>query len=281
MTKTGSIGYIFYLIMSNNTINPVGMFDSGLGGVTVWKRVTELLPSESVVYYGDNLNCPYGSRSEEEILELTCKGVEFLLEKGCKSVVVACNTATAAAIDKLRSIYDIEFIGMEPAVKPASVNSVTSAVGVLATRGTLNGRLFNETSRRFASGIELVVQIGEGLVELVETGESNSEEARRLLKKYIEPMMEKSVDHIVLGCTHYPFYTEQIERMTGNRIKVLDPAPAVAKQLKRKLEERELLNSDNTKPFHAFYFTGAIDVAEKLLKQISSSEFKIEKIDKN
>lgn len=258
--------------------DPIGVFDSGLGGITVWKRVSELLPAENIIYYGDSMHCPYGPRSVEEINLLTSKAVEYLLEKRCKAIVVACNTATAAAIDNLRATYGIEFIGMEPAVKPASINSKTSAVGVLATIGTLNGRLFNETSRKYASDVELVVQVGEGLVELVERGEYRSEEAYRLIRKYIKPMVDRSVDHIVLGCTHYPFYSEIIGELTEGKIDVLDPAPAVAKQLKRKLEESGLVNESNQEPKYEFFFTGEIEAAQRLIKDVTDCQVTVSQV---
>lgn len=232
------------------------MFDSGLGGLSVWKEVTKLLPRESVVYFADSGNCPYGTRSEEEITQLCRRIVDHLLSKGCKLIVVACNTATSAAIAQLRSEYNVPFIGMEPAVKPAALHTRTGNIGILATQGTLNGKLFNETKNRFAENVQVHMQVGHGLVELVEKGMNESPEAEEALRKYIGPMIDNNVDHIVLGCTHYPFLEKLIHKIAGSKMTILDPAPAVALQTRRKLEEFDLLADASHSARYSFYTTG-------------------------
>lgn len=213
----------------------IGLFDSGVGGLSVWREVVDLLPRESTVYIADNAHCPYGRRSADELVALSQRLVEALLAEGCELVVVACNTATAAAIDTLRARYAVPFVGMEPAVKPAALHSRTGVIGVLATEGTFNGRLFRETSARFAQGVRQVVRVGEGLVELVESGQADSPAARRAVEAHVRPMVAEGIDHLVLGCTHFPFLGTLIREVAGPGVTVLDPAPAVARQVARVL----------------------------------------------
>ncbi|MBR5957347.1 MAG: glutamate racemase [Salinivirgaceae bacterium] len=233
------------IVFSDNSVmnsNPIGIFDSGLGGLTVWREVRRLMPGEDIVYFADSLHCPYGHKPVDKIIDLTSGITDFLLGKfGCKLIIVACNTATAAAIDTLRSEYDVPFVGMEPAIKQAALHTKTGVVGVLATKGTFDGRLYKATSEKYAQGIEVLVQVGDGLVELVESNKINSPEADSLLKKYVRPMVDSGADQIVLGCTHYPFYKTQIEAIAGAEVAVIDPAPAVAKRAHELLEAGGLL----------------------------------------
>lgn len=235
---------------------PIGMFDSGLGGLSVWREVVKLLPNESVIYLADSASCPYGPRPEEEIRKLSEKNVDFLISRGCKLIVVACNTATSAAITHLRKKYSVPFIGMVPAVKPAALHTKTKHIGILATQGTLNGRLFKETKKRFAENVHVHIQVGHGLVELVEKGLHESPQAEEVLRKYIEPMLANNADHIVLGCTHYPFLSKLICKIAGDNVTIVDPAPAVALQTKRQLEENNLPASPRAVPHHSFFTTG-------------------------
>ena len=252
---------------------PVGIFDSGLGGLTVWRELRRQLPNEDLLYFADSRNCPYGPKPPETIQKLACHIVDGMMEAGCKMVVVACNTATAAAIDMLRQNYSIPFVGMEPAIKQAALNTKTGKVGVLATKGTFNGRLYKETSRKYANNIEVVVQIGTGLVELVEANEYETDKARVLLKKYVEPMVERGVDQIVLGCTHYPFFKPQIEQMVGSGIAVIDPAPAVAKHAADVLAEHGLQNSDSHCGTDVVASSGSTDTMSKLLTSMTGRKF--------
>ncbi|RLD64605.1 MAG: glutamate racemase [Bacteroidetes bacterium] len=250
---------------------PIGIFDSGVGGLTVWKEIINILPNESIIYCADSKNCPYGPKSEEEIINLSIKNVEFLLSKNCKIIVVACNTATAAAIDILREKYKTPFIGMEPAVKPAALKTKTGHIGILATQGTFNGRLFKETSRKYAENIEMNIQIGAGLVELVENLKSDSIEAENLLKKYINPMIKDNVDQIVLGCTHYPFFYNKIKKMVGEKVSVINPSIAVAKHTKNQIVSNKL-RADKKNVYYEFYTTGDIETVKKIVKKISNKK---------
>jgi glutamate racemase len=232
---------------------PVGFFDSGIGGRSVWREVAQLLPHEHTVYYADTAYCPYGTRTAEEIIARADTITRFLLSKQVKLIVVACNTATAAAITYLRHTYDTLFVGMEPAVKPAALHSKSGVVGVLATQGTFKGRLYHDTLERFASQVKLIEQSGDGLVELVEAGDFESPEVYRLLEKYLRPMLDAGADHIVLGCTHYPFLIPAIKKIAGEQVRLIDPAPAVAQRVKALLEQHHLLNPSSGEATHVFY----------------------------
>lgn len=247
--------------------NPIGIFDSGAGGLSVLKEIVNVCPSESVVYFADSQNCPYGPKLPESIIELSTKIVNFLLEKHCKLIVVACNTATAAAIDFLRSNYKLPFVGMEPAIKPASLNSKTKSIGVLATAGTFKGKLYIETSRKYASDVDVHYQVGEGLVELVENDMTESEQAEKLIRKYVVPMVEQNIDHLVLGCTHYPFLSQTIEKVIPPTVTLIDPAPSVAKQCANLLQEHNLLNDSTNKPTYHFYSSGNSYILKQIVQK--------------
>jgi glutamate racemase len=232
----------------------VGFFDSGIGGCSVWRSVVQLLPHEHTVYYADTAFCPYGHRTVGDILARADYITGFLLSKQVKLIVVACNTATAAAITHLRNTYkEVLFVGMEPAVKPAALHSQSGVVGVLATQGTFKGRLYHDTLERFAAQVKLIEQPGDGLVELVEAGDLESPEVYRLLEKYLRPMLDAGADHIVLGCTHYPFLIPAIRKIAGEQVHLVDPAPAVAQRVKTLLEQHHLLNPSQDEATHAFY----------------------------
>jgi glutamate racemase len=245
----------------------IGMFDSGLGGLSVWLETQKLLPRESIIYYADSLNCPYGNRTEEEIYKLSAGITEFLLARGCKIIVVACNTATSAAIAKLRENYDVPFVGMEPAVKPAAALTKTGNIAVLATRGTISGKKLKETTEQFAIGVQVHTCVGEGLVELVERGKSDSKEAEDLLRQYIEPLLDKKVDQLVLGCTHYPFLSNAIRRISAEQINLIDPAPAVARRIQQLLDEFNIA-SDHKNPEYSFFTSGDSSLMASFLKNI-------------
>ena len=245
---------------------PIGLFDSGVGGLSVWREVVKLLPHEHTVYYADSAYCPYGQKSPAEITERSDRIMDFLLgQHQCKLMVVACNTATAAAIDHLRAAYPVPFVGMEPAVKPAALHSVTGVVGVLATQGTFKGRLYHETLERFAGHIQIIEQPGDGLVELVERGDTGGEEAQALLEKYIRPMLQANIDHLVLGCTHYPFLIPAIQKITGDRVTILDPAPAIAQRVKFLLSQHRLLRIPVNEARHEFFSSGDMKTLRLML----------------
>lgn len=252
-----------------NDCRPIGVFDSGAGGLTVLLELLKILPHERYIYFADTANCPYGTKPAQTIVELSERITNFLLNLQCKLVVVACNTATAAAIDKLRANYRVPFIGMEPAIKPASQNTKTKSIGVLATAGTFKGRLYIETSRKYATDVNVCYQVGEGLVELVEAGKANSPEAESLLRKYITPMIDCNIDHLVLGCTHYPFLKPIIDKIVSADVTIIDPAPAVALQTKRVAEQNLLACHEKKHPCEVhvdFYSSGNSDVLRGLVE---------------
>lgn len=252
---------------------PIGILDSGVGGLSVWKELVKELPNESVIYFADSNNCPYGPRSKEEIIKLVSNVVEFLISKDCKAIVVACNTATAAAIDFLRFNYDIPFIGMEPAVKPAALNSKTKSIAVLATEGTFNGKLYLETSERFAKDVDVNIKVGDKLVEIVENGLINTEETKKHLSEIVKPLIEKDIDHLVLGCTHYPFLASNLKSILPPTVKIIDPAPAVVKQTARVLEKNNLASKKNNQAEYIFYTSGEIKDLEAFLKRITKLNY--------
>lgn len=234
---------------------PIGVYDSGLGGLTVWREIRRALPGESLVYLGDGKNCPYGSRPREEIRRLADEAVGRLVgEQGCKLVVVACNTATAAAIDFLRAKYDrVPIVGMEPAVKPACLATRSRVVGVLATERSLDGDLFRRTAARYGEGIEVLTVPGRGFVELVEQDREATPEAEACVRAAVEPMLERGADQIVLGCTHYPFLLTELQRIVaGHGVTIVDPSPAVARRVVQLLDRDGLRAGADHKPQYRF-----------------------------
>ncbi|MBO6632179.1 MAG: glutamate racemase, partial [Psychroserpens sp.] len=209
---------------------PIGIFDSGIGGTSIFQEIHRLLPYENTLYLADSKNAPYGNKPKDAILQLSIKNTELLLEKGCKLIVVACNTATTNAIKYLRSHYDVPFIGIEPAIKPAALNTKTKVIGILATKGTLSSELFHNTSDLYANGIKVIEQIGEGIVPLVESGQVDSDEMKALLERYMQPMIEENIDYLVLGCTHYPYLIPSLTKILPKHVKIIDSGQAVAKQ---------------------------------------------------
>ncbi len=220
----------------------IGIYDSGLGGLTVWREVRRLLPDESLTYLGDGKNCPYGSRPAEEVRRLADEAVGALVAAGCKMVVVACNTATAAAIEHLRAEYPtMPLVGMEPAVKPACLATHSRVVGVLATERSLDGDLFRRTAARYAEDIEVIAKVGFGFVELIEQDREETPEAEAAVRAVLEPMLAAGVDQLVLGCTHYPFLIPLFHRVIGERpVTVVDPSPAVARRVAQLLDQYDL-----------------------------------------
>ena len=209
----------------------IGIFDSGIGGISVMREIVKLLPRESYIYVSDAGHCPYGPKSKSYIIERADRITAYLIAQGAELVVVACNTATAAAISFLREKYSVPFVGMEPAVKPAALLSRSGTIGVLATKGTFGGSLYHHTLEKYASDVQVIETVGEGLVELAEQGMTDTPQARKVLASFIDPMLEKGADFVVLGCTHYPFFADTINDMYQGRITVVDPAPAVARRV--------------------------------------------------
>jgi glutamate racemase len=216
---------------------PIGIFDSGVGGLSVLRAIREQMPEESIIYFGDQGHVPYGPRPLGQVRDFSEGITRFLLGKGSKIVLVACNAASAAALTYLRQTFkDISFVGMEPAVKPAVEHTETGVVGVLATPATFQGALYASVVERFAAGARLLQSTCPGLVQQIEAGDLNGPQTRSILERALEPMLKENIDTIVLGCTHYPFVIPLIQEIAGEKIRVIDPAPAVARQTKRLLE---------------------------------------------
>ncbi|OJA34686.1 glutamate racemase [Burkholderia ubonensis] len=219
---------------------PVGVFDSGLGGLSVLRAVRAQLPGESFVYVADSRHAPYGPRDEAFITERTLAIGEWLAREGAKALVVACNTATAQSIAAIRERLAIPLVGVEPGIKPAAALSASGIAGVLATQSTLASARFQALLDRYGAGRRFICQPGHGLVEAVERGDTNSPALRALLDGYLQPMLDAGADTLVLGCTHYPFFTETIRDLVGNRLTIVDTSDAIARQLARVLDERGL-----------------------------------------
>lgn len=238
-----------------NANKPIGVFDSGVGGTSIWKEIVQLMPNENTIYLADSMNAPYGNKSKEEIIALSLKNTKKLLALDCKLIVVACNTATTNAIDYLRNSFAIPFIGIEPAIKPAALSSKNKKIGVLATKGTLSSQLFAKTSSLYAKDIELIEVIGKGLVPLIEAGKIHSHEMRILLEEYIQPFITNKVDYLVLGCSHYPYLIPILKELLPKEVTIIDSGEAVARQTKNILVARGLLNSNIDKCISHQLFT--------------------------
>lgn len=249
--------------------SPIGVYDSGLGGLSVWRELRRLLPCESLVYLGDGANCPYGNRPKEQIAYLANQAVARLVDMGCKIVVVACNTATAAAIDMLRDKYShIPIVGMEPAVKPACLNTRSRVVAVLATERSLDGDLFRRTAARYGEDIEVLAVPGRGFVEIVERNGEDSPQALELVRGVVEPLLEQGADQIVLGCTHYPFLKGVIERVVvGHSVDIVDPSPAVARRTRQLLDEAGLLRECGPEPTLEFVTFADEEYRQKIVQK--------------
>lgn len=238
--------------MEDKSIQPIGLFDSGIGGTSIWRVIHQLLPNEDTIYLADTKNAPYGQKSKDEIIALSFKNTEYLLNQGAKLIVVACNTATTNAIKEMRAKYDVPFIGIEPAIKPAALHTKTGAIGILATKGTLSSELFNKTVAGFTD-VNVVEQVGYNLVSLIEDGKMNTPEMDSLLREYMQPMIEANVDYLVLGCSHYPYLIPQIKKMLPETVTIIDSGEAVARQTKAVLKQHGLLNETAHSISQVFY----------------------------
>ncbi|MHA7056024.1 glutamate racemase [Aquimarina sp. M1] len=244
----------------------IGIFDSGVGGTSIWKEIALAMPNENTTYLADSKYAPYGKRDKDEIISLSIKNTKKLLDLHCKIIVVACNTATTNAIKILRERFDIPFIGIEPAIKPAALHTKTQKVGVLATKGTLSSELFAKTSDQYANNIEVIEVIGTGLVELIEEGKIQTTEMYILLSSYIQPLVDKNIDYLVLGCSHYPYLIPILRKMLPVGIDIIDSGEAVARQTKVVLSKKNLLNTSSEEGDHTFYTNGSLPILRKILK---------------
>ena len=265
--------------MSNSSTSPIGIFDSGIGGISVLRAVREQMPEESVLYFGDQGHIPYGPRPMEQIRNFSEAITKFLLERDAKMIVVACNTASAAALKHLREKFpNVQFVGMEPAVKPAAEHTHTGKVGVLATPATFQGALYASVVERFANGVELFQNTCNGLVQQIEQGDLEGKQTRQILESALLPMLEKNIDTVVLGCTHYPFVIPLIQEIVGKSVRVIDPAPAVAKQTKRLLAARGTRNISGDKGDIKFYTSGNPEELRDLLPVLFGELGQIQKV---
>ena len=251
----------------------IGIFDSGIGGTSIFQEIHALLPYENTIYLADSHNAPYGNKTQTEIINLSIKNTDLLISKNCKIIVVACNTATTNAIKILRSNYDIPFIGIEPAIKPAALQTQTKTIGILATKGTLSSELFHKTTDLYSNGIHVIEQVGEGIVQLIEDGKTYSDEMRSLLKEYLKPMIKANIDYLVLGCTHYPYLMPLLLEMLPKHVKIIDSSAAVARQTKAVLDKNQLLNVNQANSKNEFFTNGHTEVLNDILNKEYGVEF--------
>ncbi|MEW6401420.1 MAG: glutamate racemase [Chloroflexota bacterium] len=263
----------------SNSTNPIGVFDSGVGGLSVLHAMREHMPAEDVIYFGDQGHVPYGPRPMEQIQNFSEGITNFLLSKNSKLIVVACNTASAAALKYLRARFpDVPFVGMEPAVKPAAETTQTGRVGVLATPATFQGALYASVVERFGNGVQLLQDTCPGLVRQIEDGELDSPTTRAILEDALRPMLAENIDTVVLGCTHYPFVIPLIQEIAGDKVRVIDPAPAVARQVKRLLEAANMLNPSTNRGSVEFYTSGDAPALEALLPKLLGESGKVQTV---
>lgn len=247
---------------------PIGLFDSGVGGLTVARHIQHELPAERLLYIADSAYAPYGTKTAAEVEERAVTLSGYLLRRRVKALVVACNTATAAAIVRLRSLYNIPIIGMEPAVKPAVAMTRSGIIGVLATAGTLNSDKFTRLQAEFGRGIKIITQACPGLVELVENGDLDGMETRRLAADYLGNLITRGADTIVLGCTHYPFLLPLFAQIGGPDVRILDTGIPVAKEVRRQLELRKLIAQPGKTGNLEIFSTGNIEISRKITSSL-------------
>jgi len=253
--------------MSNSRSHRIGVFDSGVGGLSVLAHIHRLLPNESLIYVADTAYIPYGCKPPEQVLARCLAVAGFFEKQQVKALVVACNTATAVAIETLRQRTAVPVIGMEPAIKPAALGSRNGVVGVLATTATLGSGKFNGLKSQFDQHARILVQPCPGLVEQVEQGRLSDEETRAMLACYLQPLLDSGIDTLVLGCTHYPFLLPLIRQIVGDAIDVIDTGAPIARQLQRQLEARDLLAPPGVGAVE-FWTTGAAAQVQPVMAQL-------------
>ncbi len=248
---------------------PIGVYDSGVGGLSVLRAIFSQLPGESTIYFADQAKVPYGERPLEEVRELAEGVTRMLMAEGAKLIVIACNTASAAALKYLRPLYpDFPFVGMEPAVKPAAEQTLSGKVGVLATPSTFHGELYASVVERFAKDVQIFQATCPGLVKQIERGYLATPKTRRILEQALEPMLAEGVDTLVMGCTHFPFVIPLIQQISGEGVRVIDPAPAIARQTARVLAQHDLLKNSDHAPSHRYLTSGDPAQFSKLLEKL-------------
>ncbi len=260
----------------SSAASPIGIFDSGVGGLTVFRAVRDLLPQEDLLYIADQAKVPYGNRPLQEVQSLAEGVTSYLMDQGAKLIVIACNTASAAALKHLRALYpDFPFVGMEPAVKPAAEQTLSGKVGVLATPSTFQGELYASVVERFAQDVQLFQNTCPGLVQQIEKGYLNTPKTRRILEEALDPMMKEGVDTLVMGCTHFPFVIPLIRQITGEDVRVIDPAPAVARQVKRVLDGWGLLAERKRAGKSVFLTSGDVGEMAFLLPKLIGTKAEV------
>jgi glutamate racemase len=266
------------VIAAHDPTQPIGIFDSGVGGISVLKHIHALLPAEHLLYYADSLHAPYGSKTPEFICERAFAITDFLITQGAKALVVACNTATAAAVDKLRAHYTLPIIGMEPAVKPAAAASQNGVIGVLATVGTLKSAQFAALLEHYGQHVHVVTQACPGLVECIERGELKAPATRQLVAGYVTPLLDAGVDTIVLGCTHYPFVRDLIADIAGPKVALIDTGAAVARQLMHRLEDTGMLGAGSGKGDVKFWTNSPAPDAEQVIASLWGGDVEVVRV---
>lgn len=256
----------------------IGVFDSGVGGLSVLREIRHLLPVEDLNYVADSAHVPYGEKSREFVEQRAVAISQFLIAQGAKAIVVACNTATSAAIATLRARFPLPIVGVEPALKPAAEVTRSSIIGVLATKATLRGAKFHQLQERVAANVQVLMQACEGWVELVEAGDLTSPKARALVKRQVLPLIERGADTLVLGCTHYPFLVPLIREVAGPDVHVIDPSPAVARELKRRIESANLLSAARENGRENFWTTGHPERVNRLISVLWGRECEVGQI---
>jgi len=266
--------------MPAQTSFPIGIFDSGIGGLSVLRAIRAQMPTENILYFGDQGHIPYGPRPMEQIRDFSEAITKFLLERNAKIIVVACNTASAAALKYLREKFsNVQFVGMEPAVKPAAEITQTGKVGVLATPATFQGALYASVVERFANEVELFQNTCNGLVQQIEQGNLSGDETRTILEDALHPMLEKNIDTVVLGCTHYPFVIPLIQEIVGDKVRVIDPAPSVAKQAQRLLEAGGIMNESKSKGKIRLFTSGDPEVLKSQLPSLLGESGDVKRVE--
>ena len=257
----------------NVSENLVGIFDSGIGGLSVLYEIHDMLPFQPLFYVADQIHVPYGKRQMSEIRDFSFAITDFLAEMGAQVIVVACNTASAAALKDLRMEYpQLKFVGMEPAVKPATQKTHTGIVGVLATPATFQGKLYHTLVEKFASNVKILTHTCPGLVELIESGEITSQGTKLILQRALLPMIEKGADTIVLGCTHFPFVIPMIKQIVGPKVTVIDPSPAIAKRVSFLLNELDLIKRYPHESEVAFSTTGKPESFKRVIYSLIGTD---------
>lgn len=257
----------------------IGVFDSGVGGLSVLRAMRQLMPKEPIIYFADQGHVPYGPRLLQQVRDFSEAVTRFLLDQGAKLIVVACNTASAAALHYLRGKFpDVSFVGMEPAVKPAAEHTQSGLVGVLATPATFQSALYASVLERFANGVQVLQHNCPGLVSQIEDGNLDGEATHAILDDALRPMLDRGIDTVVLGCTHYPFVIPLIQQIAGKHVRVIDPAPAVAKQAKRLLEANETRNQARESAQVRFYTSGDADSLASMLPKLLGESGAVEQV---